>query len=252
MEHGLREGEQLDDLQCAGLYIIQKRGTFRYGTDAVLLANYAANRVNASAALRSRLSAPGKKRVNIVDAGTGTGIIPILLCGKLAAREGQLHIDAVEIQPEMCELAKRSVDLNRLGGIIEVRCADICESGLGNMSCDAVTLNPPYVRAGSGLRNDIGGVAVARHEIYRTQEEMIAAAAKLLRFHGMLYMVDRPDRLTDALSAMRGAGVEPVELTMVHADLAQPPVLFLCTGRKGGGKGLRVTAPLMADNYGGS
>ena len=251
METVLREGEQLDDLQCAGLYIIQKRGTFRYGTDAVLLANYAAHRINASAGLRARLSGGGRKRVNIVDAGTGTGIIPILLCGKLNAQAGQLHIDAVEIQPEMCELAGRSVDLNNLGGTVEVRCADICESGLANVSYDAVTLNPPYVRAGSGLRNDTGGIAAARHEVYRTQEEMIAAAAGLLKYHGMMYLVDRPDRLTDALGAMRGAGVEPVELTMVHADLSAPPVMFLCAGRKGGGKGLKVTAPLMADNYGG-
>ena len=247
----LREGEQLDDLQCAGLRILQKRGAFRYGTDAVLLANYAAAHVNASASLRARLERPGAKLVNIADAGTGTGIVPILLCGKLGAVLGQLHVDAVEIQPDMCELAARSVALNGLDGIIDVRCADICRSGLENMSCDAVTLNPPYVRAGSGLKSDLDAIACAKHEIFRTQEEMIAASAALLRFRGQMFLVDRPDRLTDALAAMRGAGVEPAELTMVHADFDAPPVLFLCTGRKGGGKGLKVTAPRKADNYGG-
>ncbi len=247
------EGEQIDDLQCAGLRILQKKGTFRYGTDAVLLANYAAKAIKSSVRLLKKLRSPGKTEstgaVRVVDVGTGTGVIPVLMYGKLNAEEG---IDpegaiytAVEIQGEMCDLARRSVTLNGIGDVVSVLNADICDGCLKAGAYDIVTMNPPYVRAGSGIVSDISGIAGARHEIARTQEEMIRAACTLLVPGGYIFMVNRPDRLTDALCALREAGCEAGELTFVHANVEKPPVMFLLTARKGGGKGLRVTAPTV-------
>ena len=245
------EGEQIDDLQCAGLVILQKKGTFRYGTDAVLLANYASKTIKSSARLLKRLRMPGKTEstgaLRIVDVGTGTGIMPVLMYGKLNAEEGShpegAFYTAVEIQAEMCDLARRSVLLNGLEKSISVVNADICEGCLKPGAYDIVTMNPPYVRAGSGIISDLSGVAGARHEIARTQEEMIRAACMLLVPGGYMFMVNRPDRLTDTLCALREAGCEAGEITFIHANIEKPPVMFLLTARKGGGKGLRVTAP---------
>lgn len=245
----LNEGEQLDDLQCVGLYILQKKGTFRYGTDAVLLANYAVDNILSSATVKGRLAKTGAgvKPVKFIDVGTGTGIVPILMCGKLTAAGGNAAFTAVEIQPEMCELARRSIDINGQQESITVVEADIRQSGLEAGSFDIVTINPPYVRSGSGILSDVSGIACARHEIYCTQEEMIGAAVKLLKFRGMLFMVNRPDRLTDALLALREGGAEPDELTFVHAFPDKPPVMFLLRARKGGGRGLRVKAPVILE-----
>ena len=244
----LGEGEQIDDLQCRGLRILQKKGTFRYGTDAVLLANYAARSIKNTMRFASRLR-NGKRPLRIVDAGTGTGIVPILMYGKLNAEEGYdplgARYTAVEIQPDMCELAKRSVELNGIGECVTVLNADICDSGLEHGAYDIVTVNPPYVRTGSGIVSDIGAVARARHEIERTQEEMLSSASSLLVHGGYLFMVNRPDRLTDALSTLRISGAEPDELTFVHAFVGKPPVMFLLKARKGGGKGLKVQAPVI-------
>ncbi|MBO4325919.1 MAG: methyltransferase domain-containing protein [Clostridia bacterium] len=247
----LNEGEQIDDLQCAGLKILQKKGTFRYGTDAVLLANFAADHIKKSVRLISRLRGGRGGELKILDAGTGTGIVPILMYGKLNVPEefapGRASYTAVEIQPEMCSLAARSLELNGIGEHIKIVNADICESGLDAGTYDIVTINPPYVREGSGIVSETTGIAAARHEISRTQEEMLAAAASLLRTDGMLFMINRPDRLTDAMTVLRASGAEPAELTMVHAFSDRPPVMFLLSARKGGGKGLRVTAPRILE-----
>ena len=241
----LANGEQIDDLQYKGLRILQKKGSFRYGTDAVLLANYAADAVNSGVRLVSRLKGEKGRPVRFVDAGTGTGIIPILMCGKIDAAPGRKRFTAVEIQPDMCELAKRSIVLNGQEAEINVVNSDIVGCGLEAGSFDVATVNPPYVRNGSGLLSGISGIARARHEIVRTQEEMIEACAKLLCPQGLLFMVNRPDRPADALVAMRQSGVEPHALTMVHAFPDAAPVMFLCTGRKNGGRGLKVTPPLV-------
>lgn len=265
----LREGEQLDDLQLNGLKILQKKGSFRYGTDAVLLANFAAERVNGDGSLRQRLtqvnaSGPSKAAsiaaeetasaetatkkyspVNIIDVGSGTGIIPILMCGKIQAALGNIRFTGIELFEDMCELSRRSISVNGQDDRIQIINGDICDCGLKASTFDVVTINPPYVRSDSGIISDSSEIAHARHEILRTQEEMIAASARLLKYRGKMFMVNRPDRLVDALETMRKSGCEPAEIQMVHAFIDAAPVMFLCSGRKGGGRGLKVLPPVI-------
>jgi tRNA1(Val) A37 N6-methylase TrmN6 len=242
----LREGEQLDDLQLKGLKIIQKKGAFRYGTDAVLLANFAAERISGDGRLRKRLAAKTPARpVRILDVGSGTGIVPILMCGKIEAGPGNIEYTGIELFEDMCELSRRSILINGQEGLVDIVCGDVCDSGLAPSSFDALTINPPYVRRRSGIISEGSEVAHARHEILRTQEEMMISGARLLKDLGLFFMVNRPDRLADALAAIRQCGVEPVELRMVHAFVDAAPVMFLCSGRKGGGRGLKVLPPLI-------
>lgn len=231
--------EQIDDLQYNGLRIIQKSGAFRYGTDGVLLANYAADKVKESPLWRRG------KPVKFLDIGTGTGIVPILLCGKMDADAGRAAYEAVEIQPDMAEMAERSIKMNGQDGQITVTVGNILEVPYAKASFDVITMNPPYVRADSGIKSDISGVAKARHEIVCTQEDMIKRAGELLKSGGMLIMIDKSDRLTDALCAMREAGTEPREIVMVEPKKGAAPSLFLVTGIRGGGKNLRIAETIV-------
>lgn len=234
----LRRGEQIDDLQYNGLQIIQKKGLFRYGTDGVLLANYAARSLLESGILRKARKDPFK----ILDIGTGCGIIPILLEGKLRALapEAQIQLYGIEIQEEVAQMARRSVVLNNQENQIQIDIGDVREPFYPNASFDAITMNPPYVRMGSGLLSDATPVAKACHEMVCTQEDLIARAAKLLKTGGLFYMINKTDRLTDALCAMRENGIEPRELRLVEGRPGLTPVLFVVTGVRGGGKNLRI------------
>ncbi|MBP3391567.1 MAG: methyltransferase [Clostridia bacterium] len=232
-------GEQIDDLQYNGLQIIQKKGLFRYGTDGVLLANYAACGLLESGIFRKH---KGETPFRILDIGTGCGIVPILLEGKLRVKapETRVQLFGIEIQEEVAQMARRSVALNHQDAHVQIDIGDVREAFYPNASFDAITMNPPYVRTGSGLLSDATPVAKACHEIVCTQETMIARAAKLLKPGGLFYMINKTDRLADALCAMRESGVEPRELRLVEGRPGLAPVLFVVSGVRGGGKNLRI------------
>ncbi|MBQ8828298.1 MAG: tRNA1(Val) (adenine(37)-N6)-methyltransferase [Clostridia bacterium] len=221
------ENEQIDDLLCDGLRIIQRKGVFRYGTDAVLLAN----------------SAVIPDGGGVLDIGTGTGIIPILLSAKSRAA----HLTGLEIQPHMAEMARRSVKLNSLEDKIDIVCGDICdaEKYFKKGSFDAIVTNPPYKRAGCGLKNENDSKTAARHEIHGTLDDFIRVSSVLLKNYGHFNMICRPDRLCDTFESLRKYKIEPKELTFVHSSVQKPPVMFLLHAVKGGGKNLVVTAPVL-------
>lgn len=226
----LKEAEQIEDLLCSGLCIIQRRGVFRFGTDAVLLAN----------------NAVVPRGASVLDIGTGTGIIPILLSAKTDAA----HLTGIEVQPDMAEMAGRSVKLNGLESKIDIVCGNICDavSMFGKASFDAIVTNPPYKRSGSGIKNESDSKTVARHEIAGTLDDFIRVSSVLLKPMGHFNMICRPERLCDTMESLRKYGLEPKELTMVHSDYKKPPVMFLLHAVRGGGKNLVVKAPLLIDS----
>ena len=187
--------ETLDDLNN-GYYIIQKNDAFRFGIDAVLLSDFAK-------------SVSGK----VVDLCTGTGIIPLLLAKKSSAD----IIEAVEIQPEIADMAGRSVAYNALDEKIHIKCADLKEAPViyGKCAFDAVTVNPPYMRPGSGILNDTDTKTISRHEIKCTLEDVVKVSSELLKQHGKMYMVHRPSRLADIFYLMRKYKLEPKIMRLV-------------------------------------
>lgn len=222
----IHEDERVDDLQCGGLRLIQKKTGFRFGVDAVLLANFADVR----------------PRDGVIDLGTGTGIIPVLLAGKTEAA----RLVGLEIQPDMAEMAGRSVILNALSERVEIICGDIRNSAdiFNAGEFRVVTANPPYMKAGGGLLNPLDTKAISRHEIACTLEDVVKAAAKLLTAGGQLAMVHRPERLVDIACAMRGHGIEPKYLRLVHPSPHKKPNLVLIKGLKGGRAELKMLEPL--------
>ncbi len=211
---------------------IYTNNVHKFGTDAILLANFAAVRINDVAC----------------DLGTGCGIIPLLWCRGSAPK----RIVAVDIQRDAAALVKSSVELNGLGGRISPLCADL-NALPGEMagSFTLVTMNPPYKRLSDGVISPEDGRAIARHEIKCNLDGIIKAAARLLKPSGRLCMCHRPERLADLLCAMRAHGIEPKRLCTVSQRANSAPSLVLCEGRKGGAVGMTVDAPLIIETESG-
>jgi len=226
LEINLLDNERIDDLQYKGLRLIQKKDGFCFGVDAVLAANFA----------------HVKKNDVVLDLGTGTGIISILLAGKTEARE----ITGLEIQPDMAEMALKSARLNNLHDRVKFICGDIKQSVelFGPSSVNVVVTNPPYMNKGGGLVNPSDSKALARHEISCTLEDVIKASSRLLVPGGQLAMVHRPERLVDIVYLMRSYGIEPKCLRFVHPSPYKKPNLILVRGTRGGNPQLKMMEPL--------
>ena len=223
----INENERIDDLQYKGLKIIQNKDGFCFGIDAVLLANFAKNM---------------KRKNLVVDLCTGTGIVAILLSGKTDAQK----IIGVEIQEESAEMAKRSVELNSLQGRVEIINQDlkklkpIIEAG----SVDTVTVNPPYMKAGSAIVNDENKMSIARHEVCCTLDDVVKEAARMLKTNGEFFMVHKPERLVDIFCTMRKYKIEPKRIRFVHPSVDKPANIVLIEGSRDGKEFLKFEKSL--------
>lgn len=223
----LRKGERLDDLQRDGLKIIQNPEKFCFGMDAVLLSSF--------------VSFPKNKTV--LDLCTGTAVIPLLLSSKTQAA----HIDALEIQKDSVDMARRSVTWNHLEDRITIYEGDVREASvlLGRGKYDAVTVNPPYMNDNHGLKNPDLPKAIARHEILCTLEDVLRESQALLVPGGHFFMVHRPFRLPEILTAMIRYHLEPKRLRLVYPYLNKEPNMVLIEGVRNGNPMLKVEAPLI-------
>ena len=223
----LKSDERLDDLQRNGYQIIQKKDGFCFGMDAVLLSGFAAVK-------------PGEKAI---DLGSGTGIIPILLEAKY---EGE-HYTGLEIQDEVAEMAALSLALNHLEEKVSIVKGDIKEASrlFGAASFDVVTSNPPYMNDAHGLKNPDLPKAIARHEVLCTLDDVAREAAKLLRPGGRFYMVHRPHRLIEIITALTKYKLEPKRMKMVHPFVEKEANMVLIEAVRGGKSMIKVEAPIV-------
>lgn len=231
----LKENERIDDLEFEDLKIIQNTKGFCFGIDSVLLSDFAKNI---------------KKNSTIVDLGTGTGIISILLSKKTEAKK----IYGIELQKEVCDMASRSVLLNNLQDKIEIINKNIknISDTLGINVCDVVVTNPPYKKYGTGLLNEDDSKIISRHEKECTLEDVIKQSFKILKDKGLFYMVHRPDRLVDIIYLMRKYKIEPKEIRIVYSNIKSKAVLVLIKGIKNAGEELKVLSPLYIYNEDGT
>lgn len=223
----LREGERLDGLQVEGYRIIQRPDRFRFGTDAVLLQNFA------------RL----QPRARVADLGTGTGILPILLC----ARNPGLTFDAVEIQGDCADMARRSAALNGLSGRISVHEMDLKDAPahLGHDVYDAVLCNPPYGKRGGVLHNPNDALAIARHEIATDLAAVIASGAALLKNGGRFFLIHQADRLPEIAWRMHEKELPLKRVRLVQPSAGKRAHLVLVEAVKQAGEGCVMLPPLV-------
>ena len=223
----LKDGERLDDLQCKGYHIIQNPARFCFGMDAVLLSGFA----------------KAKKGEKVLDLGTGTGIIPILMTAKT---EGD-SFTALEIQEDSADMARRSVILNQLNDKVQIVTGDIKDASkiFGASSFHVITTNPPYMIGTHGENSPLEAKAIARHEVLCTLDDILRESARLLMPKGRFYMVHRPFRLAEILSKMVEYRIEPKRLRLVYPYIDKEPNMILIEGLRGGKSRMTVEPPLI-------
>ncbi len=228
----MESNETLDDLQN-GYYIIQRNDGFKFGVDAVLLADFAKD-----------------ARGRTIDLCTGTGIIPLLLAAKTELE----RIDAIELQPQMADMAARSVRYNGLCDRVYIKQGDLKDALniYGSGIFDTVTVNPPYMKAGSGIVNSGDMLTISRHEVMCTLEDVLRVSSGLLSPRGRLYMVHRPSRLADIFSLMRKYRIEPKLMRLVSPREGKEPNMVLICGLKNGKPELKLLPALYIYGSGGN
>ena len=211
----LKENERIDDLEINDFKIIQNDKWFCFGIDSVLLSDFAKDI---------------KQNSLVLDLGTGTGIISLLLCAKTKLSK----IIGVDIQEDVCEMAKRTVILNNLQDKFEIICKNILDLNqvYDKNTFDAIITNPTYKMKNTGIENENEQKLISRNEITASLEDFIKISFDLLKDKGDFYMVHRPDRLTDIFYLMRKYKIEPKKIRFVFSNEKQKPKLVLIKGVK--------------------
>lgn len=223
----LKTNERLDELHRNGYFIIQNPEKFCFGMDAVLLSGYAKVK-------------PGEK---VLDLGTGTGIIPILL----EAKTNGEHFTGLEIQEESADMARRSVAYNNLQDKINIVTGDIKGASdiFGAASFDVITTNPPYMTNSHGIVNTDQPKAIARHEIFCSLEDVVRESSRLLKTNGRFYLVHRPFRLAEIMTTLVNYKLEPKRMQLVYPFVDKEPNMVLIEALKGGKSRITVEKPLI-------
>lgn len=223
----LHPGERFDDLNRNGYSIIQNPQKFCFGMDAVLLSGFC----------------EVKEKERVLDLGTGTGIIPILLEAKTKGKE----FIGLEIQEESADMARRSVSYNHLEERVSIVTGDIKEASkiFGGSSFDVITTNPPYMIGQHGLKNASEAKTIARHEVLCTLDDIMRESAKLLKPRGRFYMVHRPFRLAEIMVTMKKYNIEPKRMQLVYPFVDKEPNMVLIEGLRDGNPRMTVEKPLI-------
>ncbi len=227
MNNILKENERIDDLQLNNLKIIQRNDGFCFGIDSILLSDFAKGI---------------KKNSNVLDLGTGTGILGILLCAKTELKK----ITGIEVQADIADMASRSIKLNNLEekfDIININIKKI-DKILKIDSYDYIVTNPPYKKVNSGKINENKVKLISRHEVEADLSDFIKVSFKLLKDRGTLFMVHRSERLADIISEMRKYKMEPKRIRFVYSNNISESKLVLIESVKNGKPFLKLDKPL--------
>lgn len=229
MEMDLKAGERIDQLMTVDLEIIQSSEVFSFSLDALLLNEFT--------------YIPTRANVKIVDLCSGNGVIPLLLSQRTKGK-----IIGIELQERLADMAKRSVELNHLGGQIDILQADIAQAldYVDPDSVDVITVNPPYYAVDeTGRQNPNPHLAIARHEIHTNLDQVLSISSKLLKMNGRFFMVHRPERLVEIMDRMRAHRLALKQIQFVYPKKDRQANILLVEGIKDGKEtGLKVLPPL--------
>jgi len=223
----LKKNEKIEDLEAKGIKIIQAKDSYRFSVDSILLLNFV------------RL----KNFENIIDLGTGSGIIPLLLFGKGKG----LSIYGIEIQKDLADMARRSVELNKLQNGITIIQEDFrkLKNIFKNQQFDVVVSNPPYISLGKGKINPSSSRAIARHEIKGDLEDIIFVSHYLLKDKGRIYLIYKSAKLIRLVITLKKYGFEPKVIKFIHPWPGKNANLVLVEGIKSGKEELKIEDPIF-------
>lgn len=211
------------------LYIMQDNEMFHFSLDSVLLPNFIT--IN-------------KNTKKILDIGCGNAPIPLILSTKTDA-----NIIGVEIQKDVYNLAKESVEYNKLSDKIEIINSDINEyyKNIEVGSIDIITCNPPYFKYKKDSNiNESEYKTIARHEVALNLEQLLSISKILLKTNGIIGIVHRPERLVDIINEMKKNNIEPKKMQLVYPHKDEEANILLIEGRKNGKPGLKILPPLYS------
>ena len=232
MDNFLNEDERIDDLEIKGLKLIQKKNDYCFSSDAVLLANFVR----------------AKKGDVVVDFGTGSGIISILIAAKTNASK----VMGIELQKSMAQLAEKNVEFNNLTDKVTIYNDDIknAENILGKESVSIVVCNPPYFKATSGEVSSNEVKAISRTELKITLEEIIQHAAGVLKYSGKLNMIHKSERLAEVLTTMSNNNLEPKKITFIYPKKSKQVDTFIVEAQKYGAPGVCISSFVVYEENG--
>lgn len=215
-----------------GYKVLQDSERFQFGIDAVLLADYASKSL--------------KEKESVIDLGTGTGIIPLLMVNKCKTAA----FTGLEVQKESADMAARSVAMNGLEGQIQIVHGDLKEAGslFPRHSFNVVTCNPPYMIDAHGRNNEQDALTIARHEVLCTLEDVVTAADYLLATHGSFFMIHRPFRLPEIFSSLEKHKMEMKRMRLIYPFADKEPNMVLIEARKNAKRRLTIEPPLIVRN----
>ena len=221
----LKDNERINIIN-ENLRLIENKESLTFGTDAYLLAAYL----------------PKKAASLGVELGVGSGVISLLALTRKKCR----HVYGFEVQPPIADIAMRNTELNGLSEEFTVICKDLRDASVldTGKEVDLVFSNPPYMKRDSGRQNENENKNASRHEIFGEINDFCACARKLLKHGGYFYVVYRPDRMIDLISAMKNNNLEPKRITFIHPNTHTPPSLLLISARLGGNSGLVIDKPI--------
>lgn len=229
----LNNNERLDDLCINNLKLIQNNNYFCFGTDSVVLANFAkSNNANNT----------------ILDLCSGSGIIPIVF----STRNKYKNITCIELQNEMFELLDKNIKLNNLN--FNIFKSDICDYNkiqkylkdtINNTEVDIITINPPYKSKNTGIKNELDVKYIARHEVLCTLDDIFKTSYKLLKDKGKLYMVHKPERISDLINIARKYNLEIKKIQYVYPNILSKPSIILLEYSKNGGNEVLHLPPII-------
>lgn len=220
--------ERLDYLLAEDMKIIQSPSVFNFSLDAVLLANFAWLPI---------------QRGNILDLCTGNAVIPLLMSKRTKGK-----ITGVEIQERIYNMGVRSVNYNQLESRIHLIHGDLKDmpKELGYHKYDVVTCNPPYFQTPKPSEQNLNEhLAIARHEILCTLEDVVRVSSQLVKQGGKVSFVHRPGRLLDIVTLMRQYKIEPKRIQLVYPKQGKEANTLLIEGIKDGNPDLKILPPLI-------
>lgn len=226
----VKEGERIDDLQYDGLKIIQNPSLYCFTSDAVLLAN---------------MVKANHKDV-VCDLGTGSGIIATIVATKTNCKK----VYGVELQAYMSDMASRSVKMNGLEDRIEIINSPMQNATeiLGKESCSVVVCNPPYQKVGAGEKQLKEEIAISRHEVKVTLEEIVTSACNLLKYGGKFYIIHQAKRMAELIYLLEKHDLRVKKIIMIQPKANKNVDTVIVEATKNGKVGLIVPPPLVVFN----
>lgn len=219
--------ETVNTILGGDLTVIQPGDGYRFSIDAILLGRFVSAR----------------RHERVLELGAGCGVVSVMIAALYHPHE----VIALELQPDLADIAARNAALNGLP-MMRSLCADLRSrriDGLDRQSCDLVVANPPYRAIRTGRESPNLSRRIARGESGATLAQFVEAAARYAKFRGRIAFVYTARRSAELIALLRSHSLEPKRIRFVHPTITSSATTVLLEARNGGGLEVKIEPPLI-------